>query len=243
MQFRTELLLSFDSQFTSAECGKLKKRSQAPLTLDFFACFRCMHSAPWHKCVHPSAAAEHCAMSTDFRVVWTDDEVGASIRARWAEGGCPAATFAEFEAMCWAWWRSDPLVMNADGHVGYHDKLCALRTRPRPIQLEAYDINLLQQMAAKVGASAFATKQQLVEAIFRGEFEKGLCTKRCRTGDTAPGSVPMTREEKKKKPKQYKEPKGDPRAPFRPPKKMASAGPTAEPPAAPTNVVELDEDD
>lgn len=188
-------------------------------------------------------AAEHCAMSTDFRVVWTDDEVGASIRARWAEGGCPAATFAEFEAMCWAWWRSDPLVMNADGHVGYHDKLCALRTRPRPIQLEAYDINLLQQMAAKVGASAFATKQQLVEAIFRGEFENGLCTKRCRTGDTAPGSVPMTREEKKKKPKQSKEPKGDPRAPFRPPKKMAPAGPMAEPPAAPTNVVELDEDD
>jgi len=175
---------------------------------------------------------------TEFRVVWTDDEVGASIRARWAEGGCPAATFAEFEAMCWAWWRSDPLVMNADGHVGFHDKLCALRTRPRPIQLEAYDINLLQQMAAKVGASAFATKQQLVEAIFRGEFENDLRTKSCRTG-----SAPMTREIKKKKPKQPKEPKGDPRAPFRPPKKMAPAGPAAEPPAPPTNVVELDEDD
>ena len=179
-----------------------------------------------------------CMQQKEFRVVWTDDEVGASIRARWAEGGCPAATFAEFEAMCWAWWRSDPLVMNADGHVGFHDKLCALRTRPRPIQLEAYDINLLQQMAAKVGASAFATKQQLVEAIFRGEFENDLRTKSCRTG-----SVPMTREVKKKKPKQPKEPKGDPRAPFRPPKKMAPAGPAAEPPAPPTNVVELDEDD
>ena len=120
--------------------------------------------------------------------------------------------------------------MNADGFVGFHTQLCALRQRPRPIQLEAYDISVLQQMAAKVGVPGFTTmtKQQLIDAIFRVEFQGDLRTKSSR-------SAPKTREGNK-------QPKGDPRAPFRPPKPAAAPAGLGEQ-QEPANVVELDDDD
>lgn len=169
--------------------------------------------------------------------VWTDSYVDETIIARWNEGQwqCPAATFAEFQAMCKHWWAEDPLVRNADGHVGFQTALLRLSRLPRTRQLLAYDQALLASMAHSAGISP-GSREQMAEGIFRVEF----AAQHRSLPAVAPGT--KTKTERKQRAKT----KGDPKAAFKPPRPgAAGAKPKDAGAAAPSvsNVVELDDDD
>ena len=157
-----------------------------------------------------------------FAPVWTHSQVVETINARWSEGGvCPGDTFEAFQARCLEWWSADPLVRNADGHVAFQSEMQMLERLPQSRQLEAYDEDVLKAMADRLGVSTDRCRlPDLRDRIFRAEFLHNTGARR----------KPQT-----SCPDRQKKGKGDPRAPFKPPKPAPSN------PVPHANVVELED--